>query len=42
VTKVIPDEETWVWEERTIFRKLQEKRRLREEAMRAKVSFDER
>ncbi|KAG5011257.1 hypothetical protein JHK87_019772 [Glycine soja] len=37
VTKVIPDEETWVWEERTIFRKLQEKRRLREEAMRAKV-----
>ncbi|KAL2339188.1 hypothetical protein Fmac_013634 [Flemingia macrophylla] len=37
VTKVIPDEKTWVWEEQRIFRKLREKRRSREEAIRAKV-----
>jgi len=39
VTEVIPDEETWIWEEERIYIKLQEKRRLREEAIRAKVSF---
>nr|KYP58238.1 hypothetical protein KK1_004532 [Cajanus cajan] len=37
VTKVIPDEKTWIWEEQRIYKKLQEKRRLREETIRAKV-----
>lgn len=34
----IPDEQYWVEEEQQIYRKFQEERRLREEAIRAKVS----
>ncbi|KAJ1427192.1 Starch synthase, catalytic domain [Sesbania bispinosa] len=37
VTKATPDEEYWVREEQLIYRKLQEERRLREEAIRAKA-----
>ncbi|XP_061345479.1 soluble starch synthase 3, chloroplastic/amyloplastic-like isoform X2 [Gastrolobium bilobum] len=37
VTKAVPDEEFWVGEEQIIYRKLQEERRLREEAIRAKA-----
>lgn len=36
----IPEELYWVEEEHQIFRKLQEERRLREEAVRAKVSLE--
>ena len=38
VPKSIPAEQYWVEEEHQIYRKLQEERRLREEAKRAKVS----
>lgn len=38
VLKSIPEEQYWVEEEHQIYRKLQEERRLREEAIRAKVS----
>lgn len=38
VPKSIPEEQYWVEEEHQIYRKLQEERRLREEAIRAKVS----
>ncbi|KAK7363745.1 hypothetical protein VNO77_05899 [Canavalia gladiata] len=37
VPKAIPDEEYWIGEEQMIYRRLQEERRLREEAIRAKV-----
>ncbi|CAJ1941344.1 unnamed protein product [Sphenostylis stenocarpa] len=36
VAKVIPDEQTWIWEEQRIYANLREKRRLREEAKGAK------
>lgn len=39
VPKCIPEELYWVEEEKQICRKLQEDRRLKEEAMRAKVSL---
>lgn len=39
VPKSIPDELYWVEEERQTFRKLQEERRLKEEAARAKVNY---
>lgn len=38
VPKSIPEEQYWVEQEHHIYRKLQEERRLREEAIRAKVS----
>lgn len=38
VPKTIPEELYWVEEEHRIYRKLQEERRLREEAARAKVN----
>lgn len=37
VPMATPDEQYWVEEEQRIYRKLQEERRLREEALRAKV-----
>lgn len=40
VPKGIPEEMYWVEEEHQIFRKLQEERKLREEAVRAKVSLE--
>jgi starch synthase len=40
VLKGIPEELYWVEEEQQIFRKLQKERRLREEAVRAKVSLE--
>lgn len=42
VPKSIPGELYWVEEEKQIYRKLQAERRLREESIRAKVSFLER
>lgn len=39
--KRIPEELYWVEQEHRIFRKLQEERKLREEAIRAKVSSHE-
>ena len=41
VPKSIPEELYWVEEEHQIYKKLQEERRLREEAIRAKVSLTE-
>lgn len=40
VPKGIPEELYWVEEEHQIYRKLQEERRLREGAIRAKVSLE--
>lgn len=40
VPKGIPEELYWVEKEHQIFRKLQEERRLREDAVRAKVSLE--
>lgn len=42
VPKSVPGELYWVEEEQQIYRKLQAERRLREESIRAKVSFLER
>jgi len=39
VNKSIPDEKTWIWEQERTYIKLQEQRRLREEALAVKVSF---
>lgn len=38
VPMVTPDEQYWVEEEQLLYRKFQEERRLRDEAMRHKVS----
>ena len=40
VPKGVPEELYWVEEEQEIFKKLQKERRLREEAVRAKVSLE--
>lgn len=39
VPKSVPEERYWVEEEHRIFEKLQKERKLREEAIRAKVCF---
>ena len=39
VANATPDEEYWAGEEQLVYRKFQEERRLREEAVRAKVSL---
>lgn len=41
VSKVIPDEETWILEQERIYIKLQEQRRLKEAALAAKVIYKE-
>jgi len=38
VPTVTPDEQYWVEEEQLLYRKFQDERRLRDEAIRAKVS----